>query len=375
MGETLRVLLVGNYAPDRQQSMLRFADVMMRGLQAEGVAATLLSPEPHWLGRRSPHTGLGKWLGHGDKLIRFPGILRREAERYDVVHILDHSNAPYCRALGDRPHLVTCHDLLAIRSAHGEFPENPTRWSGRRLQAMILRGLRQARLVACVSRATRDDLARVAGIADERACVVPNGLNHPYRPLPATEVAPRLGELGLPAGIDYLLHVGGNHWYKHRSAVIRIAAALRRRPGLAALRLVLVGEPLDERLRGLAVEEGLQDHLHELPGLANDDLNVLYNGALGLVFPSLHEGFGWPVIEAQAAGCPVFLSDRQPLPEIAGEAAVYFDPLRHAEAAEAIAAALPRRAALRTAGLTNAARYSTSGMIAGYLALYRKLAG
>lgn len=369
----LRVLLIGNYAPDRQQSMLRFGDLMHRGLQERDIEVTLLQPDARWLGQRNPGAGLGKWLGHGDKLLRFPAILRAAARTHDVVHILDHSNAPYCRTISDRPHLVTCHDLLAIRSAMGEFPENPTRWSGRRLQAMILRGIKQARMVACVSRATQSDLTRIAGINGERSRVVPNGLNHPYCPMSASDVAARLTAHGIPPGARYLLHVGGNHWYKHRSAALRIAAALRRIDGHGDIRLVMVGEPLDDTLRTLAATENLTGHLHELPGISNDDLNALYNGALGLVFPSLYEGFGWPVIEAQSAGCPVFISDREPLPEIAGTSAIRFDPLIPDQAATAIAKALPRRPELVATGAENAARYSAAAMIDGYLALYRAL--
>ncbi|HEX3132094.1 MAG TPA: glycosyltransferase family 1 protein [Planctomycetota bacterium] len=369
----LRVLLVGNYASDRQQSMLRFGEMMKRGLLERTIDVTLLQPDARWLGQHNPGAGLGKWLGHGDKLVRFPAILRAAARDHDVVHILDHSNAPYCRTISDRPHLVTCHDLLAIRSAMGEFPENPTRWSGRRLQAMILRGIKQARMVACVSRATQTDLARVAGINGDRSRVVPNGLNHPYCPMPAPDVAARLSAHGMPASARYLLHVGGNHWYKHRSAALRIVAALRRIAGHGDIHLVMVGEPLDHALRTLATTEGLTGHLHEFPGISNDDLNALYNGALGLVFPSLYEGFGWPVIEAQAAGCPVFIAEREPLPEIAGAFAIRFDLFKLVQAAAAIAEALPRRAELVVGGSENAARYSAAAMIDGYLSLYRTL--
>jgi glycosyltransferase involved in cell wall biosynthesis len=373
MGEPLRVLLIGNYVPDRQQSMLRFAEVLQRELTTRGIACTLLQPQPRLLGDRSPARGLGKWFGHIDKYLHFPAILRQQAARHDVVHVLDHSNAMYCHDLADVPHLVTCHDLLAIRSARGEFPQNPTRWSGRRLQAMILRGLCAARLVACVSRATLADLERIAGVTGERTALVPNGLNHPYHPRPRHELAPALAALGLPPGCRYLLHVGGNHWYKHRAGVLRIAGALRRRPDFADLRLVMVGEPLDPDLMALAEAEGIAEHLHPLPGMSNDQLNMLYNGALALLFPSLHEGFGWPIIEAQAAGCPALVSDREPLPEVAGAEAVRFDPLDAEGAATVIAAALPRREQLVASGLTNAARFTTAAMIDGYVGLYRRL--
>lgn len=370
MSEPLRVLLLGNYTPDRQESMQRFSALLERGLGTRGISVRTIKPTVSFPGLNG---SLGKWVGHLDKFSRFRAALPAMVEWSDIVHICDHSNAMYCGWISERPTVVTCHDLLAIRSALGEFPENPTRWSGRRLQSMILRGLRQAPVVACVSRTTQMDLKRIVRVGTRRSVVVPNGLNHPYGPLPPQAVAACLTAHGIPAGARYLLHVGGNHWYKHRSAVLRIAAALRRLPGHDDVRLVMVGEPLNEALRKLVAQEGLAGHLHELPGIGNDHLNAVYNGALGLVFPSLYEGFGWPVIEAQAATCPVFISDRPPLPEIAGASAIRFDPFRPDQAAAAIAAALPRRAELVAAGVENAARYSASAMIDGYLALYRSL--
>ncbi len=370
MSEPLRILLLGNYAPDRQESMQRFSAMLERGLSERGVSVRTIRPTVSFPGLNG---GLGKWVGHLDKFSRFRAALPAMVAWADVVHICDHSNAMYCAWVSERPTVVTCHDLLAIRSALGEFSENSTRWSGRQLQSMILRGLKQAPLVACVSRATQTDLKRIAGVSAARSLVVPNGLNHPYCPLPPLMVARCLAEHDIPAGTRYLLHVGGNHWYKHRSAVIRIVAALRRIQGHGDIRLVLVGEPLNDALRTLATQHGLTGYMHELPGISNDHLNAIYNGALGLVFPSLYEGFGWPVIEAQAANCPVFISDRPPLPEIAGSSAIRFDPLMPDQAAVAIAAALPRRPHLIEAGAENAARYSASAMIDGYLSLYRTL--
>lgn len=368
-----RVLLVGNYAPDRQQSMLRFAEVMERGLRERGVPVTLVQPELRWLGTRDSRGGLGKWLGYGDKFLRFPNHLRVLARDHDVVHVLDHSNSAYCHTLRDRPHVLTCHDLLAVRSAHGEFAQNPTRWSGRRLQAMILTGVRAARMVACVSRATMADVERLAGLSGERLALVPNGLNHPYGPLPTEQVLSVLGGLGIPATGRYLLHVGGNHWYKNRGGALRIAAALRRLPGFEDLRVVMVGEPFDDSMRAIVAQHDLAPCLHEVTQADNTQLNALYCGALALIFPSLHEGFGWPVIEAQACGCPAFVSDRAPLPEIVGDAAVTFPPEQPEVAAQVIAAGLSKRALLSEAALGNAARFTTAAMIDGYLALYRRV--
>ncbi|MBA3939126.1 MAG: glycosyltransferase, partial [Planctomycetes bacterium] len=233
----------------------------------------------------------------------------------------------------------------------------------------------RAQRIACISQATRADVERVLAVPAARLAVVPNGPNHPYRPFTAAEVASVLAGLsGAPApGVPYLFHVGSNAWYKNRAGVIRIAGALVARGAVAGLRLVFAGQRLDGGLRALVGECGLAGRVDELGEVGNDQLNALYSGALGLLFPSLAEGFGWPIVEAQAAGCVVFLSARPPLTEVGGEAAVHLDPCDPPAAAAAIAASLERVAELRRLGLANAARFSTAAMLDGYERLYREV--
>ena len=92
---TRMVLLIGNYPPDRQQSMLRFSSMMLEGLGAAGVPAELLQPEPVLGGAGS---FAAKWLGYIDKFLLFPRRLRRKLrENVSLVHVCDHSNAMYAR--------------------------------------------------------------------------------------------------------------------------------------------------------------------------------------------------------------------------------------------------------------------------------------
>ncbi|HEY2138456.1 MAG TPA: hypothetical protein VGH00_00145, partial [Chthoniobacterales bacterium] len=105
------ILLIGNYPLDRQQSMQRFATMMLEGLRAAGVAAQLIYPTP-FLGRfRSAGSFVAKWLAYLDKFVLFrPTLARKLREGAAVVHICDHSNAMYAKAIRDRPVVVTCHD-------------------------------------------------------------------------------------------------------------------------------------------------------------------------------------------------------------------------------------------------------------------------
>jgi glycosyltransferase involved in cell wall biosynthesis len=107
-------------------------------------------------------------------------------------------------------------------------------------------------------------------------------------------------------------------------------------------------------------------------------LEALYNGALALLFPSRFEGFGWPVIEAQACGCPVISSDRMPMPEVSGGHAILRDPDDHAAFGQAIlelSRSPGRRNELTRAGQENAARFDRPTMIKRFLSLYEDVAG
>jgi len=367
----MRILLIGNYALDRQESMLRFALLMERELKALGHSVTLLQPEPY-LGNLLPVShGLGKWLGYVDKFLLFPIRLKRALKNYDVVHICDHSNAMYTRHLGTSPHVVTCHDVLAIKSALGEIPQNKVSRTGRIFQQWILEGLKSAQLIVCDSEATREDLLRVTQRPPDSSTVVYLSLNYPYSPMPRHEALERLEKCGFDARTPFFLHVGGAQWYKNRLGLLQIFNSLRKLPAYTQARLLMVGKPLSDSLLEYIAKSGLESAVEHLTDVSNEDLAAAYSIAEGLIFPSLQEGFGWPVLEAQACGCPVFTTGRPPMSEVGGNAAVYFNPEDATAAAAVIARALDTRESIRQRGLTNVLRFSVGQMIEGYTRAYR----
>src|SRR5580698_9682077 len=195
----MRILLIANYLPDAQQSMRRFAGMLEAGFAKSGHEVRQLRPSVRAGSLARSESGV-KWLGYIDKLVLFPKVLREATEWAEIVHICDHSNSVYLKYLEGRPHVVTCHDLLAIRSAQGEISRHDTRWSGRRLQGMILGGLGRARKIVCVSDATREDVIRMvpgAGSEGKEVTRIYNGLNYPYSPMERDEAEPRLQALGL----------------------------------------------------------------------------------------------------------------------------------------------------------------------------------
>jgi len=381
-----KIILIGNFLPDRQESMLRFEQALASGYATRGLSVETWRPEPFFT--RLVHTyrygGFPKYLGYLDKFVVFPAKIRRQLRHTasdTVYHIVDHSNAVYAQHLRHVPLVVTCHDLLQVRSALGEFSQNPLSRSGQKYQQWILRHLRGLRCAACISEKTRADLLRLTGLPAAAAAVIPNGLNYPYHPLSANDAAPLLDEalrrqnLHWPHGArtPFLFSIGGAHWYKNRTGLLKIFAELKDRLA-AAHTFIHVGPAFDAEQNALIDTLGLRSSLLRL-SLTNEELRAAYSLATGLIFPSWEEGFGWPIAEAQACGCPVFTSNRAPMTEVGGDAAHYFDPADPAAAAAEIMRGLALPETLRTAGLSRARLWAPEIMIEAYLKLYDTLRG
>jgi glycosyltransferase involved in cell wall biosynthesis len=371
------VLLIGNYVPDRWPSMLHFGRMMLDGLRESGIDAALIRP-PAVFGRiQFFGAAAAKWLGYIDKFILFRWHLwRRLAARPAVVHICDHSNAMYARAVRRFPLLITCHDLFSVRAALGEETDCPPSFAGRILQRWILGGLKSADVIACVSNSTADDVKRLVVNGSARPCtaVVPLGLNRPFRQISSEVARDRLAQIGsFDLSGPFILHVGSNTPRKNRAAVLRIFARLQQNWNG---QLVLAGELLNTELQRIARELGITDRIVQIEDVGGDLLEALYTEAVALLFPSRFEGFGWPVIEANACGCPVVCSNSGPLPEVGGDSALFHDVDDEVGFANDLLRLTnpEERARWSTKALENAKRFSAARMIATYRELYRTLA-
>ena len=369
------VLLIGNFPPDQQQSMQRFSETILRELPELGIAAELTRPEAHFA-RFVPtqFVFLRKWAGYIDKFIIFPRRLRK-LRGVELIHICDHSNAFYSKYFPDVPVVVTCHDLLAVRGALGEETDCPASWTGRILQRWIVAGLSRARAVVCVSSATAADAIRLIGTSKNgpSIAVIENGLNYRYRPLPEEKVKARLEKVSqLKLDRPFVLHVGSHLRRKNRAGVVRIFARTKDHWNA---QLVFAGDRLSNDLWTQARTLGIADRIVEIVSADSELLEALYNQAHALLFPSRFEGFGWPIAEAQACGCPVLCRDAAPMSDVAGGAAL----LRDIADEDGFAEDLLRlrdpatREKYRGPGLQNATRFSARRMAEQYLALYRGL--
>jgi glycosyltransferase involved in cell wall biosynthesis len=229
-----------------------------------------------------------------------------------------HSLASTCPAVGRAVTVTTVHDLnyRIVRESHFGV-------LGLGMRVLVPLAVRRSRRVIVPAESTRADLHRLLGTPRAKVDVVPQGARVPAEP-PATaeaELRRRL-ELGDRA---LVLSPSAKRPHKNLPRLFRALAAIEpeRRPVL-----VVPGYPTphEEQLRRLAGDLGIAELVRMPPWLPASDLEGLYRAAACVVFPSLYEGFGLPVLEAMARGVPVACSNRSSLPEVAGDAALLFDP-------------------------------------------------
>lgn len=245
-----------------------------------------------------------------------PIALSRALSRHDAPGIF--WNPGFIPPLASRvPSIVTVHDLT-----HLHYYDRARKFY---YDAVFRPLYRACAAVVCVSNYTRDEFLEWSGVPEERVHVVYNGVD------PAFAADQSKAELPFP----YVLYPGNHRSYKNLDRLIRSysRSSLLR----AGVKLALTGQP-DERLIRLASTCGASDGLHFLGRIPDGQMPSLYRGAEAIIFISLYEGFGIPILEAFATGTPVMTSTVSAMPEVAGDAALLVDPTSE----EQIAAGLDR---------------------------------
>ena len=322
----LRVGVVCDFREERWHSMDLVADMLLENLAGnDGVTATKL--QPPLLRRLSRIPVLPqKPAWNADRLLNrfadYPRWLGRRRGDYDLFHLVDHSYSQLIPVLRGRPSVVTCHDLDTFRCLVTPEREPRPRWF-RVMTKRILDGFVRADHVIAVSAATRDDLLHYGFVAPEKITVIPNGVHPSCSPLPdpgADEAFNRL--LPKTSGETvWLLNVGSALPRKRLDLLLRVFAAIRR--DVKQARLIRVGEKFTEPHLRLMKELGVESDIVFIPFLERDALAAAYRRATLLLHTAEAEGFGLPVIEAMACGCPAVASDIPVLREVGGDAAEY----------------------------------------------------
>lgn len=310
----------------------------------------------------------GRW-------IKYPRAIRNiEA---DVYHILDHSHATLAGAVDPDRTVVTCFDIIPLLFMKGivDVPYKP--WVLRSFLKRI-EAMRSCARVLCVSHSTRNDLITHAGFSPEQISIVPIGLESDFQALPPNGLSLEDEHLDFAARhrLDtnrvYILQVGTRNRYKNTPVVLEVLAGLKAAiPNVALLR---VGADFFDDETDIVNVLGLRGDVFHLGRVSEADLRAVYRFAKALHFPSLYEGFGWPVLEAMASGCPILASDRASLPEVVGNPDFTANPdeisIQVEKLHRLIMDSTHRDAAVRH-GLTRASYYSWDATAHACLSIYR----
>jgi glycosyltransferase involved in cell wall biosynthesis len=361
------VYINGKFLAQRLTGVQRYATCLVQALDRRlGVAGSPPSlrcvlllppgaPAPvlqHIEARALAHSAASALFGlHGWEQLRLPGAAR------DGVLLSLSGSAP-ARA---RRQIATLHDA-ALWDQPGAYTRSFRLW----YRALFRRLARRGGPLLTVSAFSRTRLALALGVAESRFTLVPGGSEH------LLAVAPEPGALDrlqLQPGC-YLLAVASANPSKNLPRLLRAWAAL---PAAirAGLQLVLVGGG-SPRVFAAGAEVQTASDVRLAGAVSDAALRALLDGALAMVCPSLYEGYGLPPLEAMACGCPVAAARSASLPEVLGDAALYFDPNDEAAITAALAqligdAALRER--LRSAGRSHAATRRWDGAAAALLPL------
>jgi len=286
------------------------------------------------------------------------------------AHPLIYHSAYYLMPYSLRvPTVLTFYDLIPLR--YPAYVSPRTRVLFRFTMDMALT---VATHVVAISAAARQDLIASFHVPPAKVTITPLAPDARFRPQSPAEIARVQNQYRLPD--TFLLSVGINKPHKNLVALVEAFAS---NPQLAAHNTLVLAGPWDERYpqaKAKATHLQLGDRVRFLGPVDDADLPALYAAAMAFVFPSQYEGFGLPVLEAMACGTPVACSNASSLPEVAGDAALLFDPAQP----DAIASALARlcddaalRDDLRVRGIQRAGCFTWQAVAAQTLAVYRAL--
>ncbi|MEC9093035.1 MAG: glycosyltransferase family 1 protein [Planctomycetota bacterium] len=283
------------------------------------------------------------------------------AEAPDVIHPTYYYSS--LRGLANKidvPTVLTVYDLIHERfSAEMDPHGKQTR--------LKKSALDRADAVICISHSTKYDLQKYYNIPEERIRVIHLGCEFDPLPGPPQE----------HSGKPYFLYVGERNFYKNFERMIRAFAPVAEKNKDLQLRCV-GGQPFTHEEQTLIADLNLQNLVSREGYLPDHQMKNVYSQAIAVVYPSLYEGFGFPILEGMTCGTAVLTSNRSSMPEVAGDAAILFDPYSIEEISAAMLTVV-NSSSIRTQmiekGLDQARQFSRQKMARETLEVYQSVAG
>jgi glycosyltransferase involved in cell wall biosynthesis len=259
-----------------------------------------------------------RWLARIWQRTRLPLPVEAFVGKVDLFHATDFTLPP---TLPFTKTILTVHDLSFVR-----VPDATSHKLKKYLNVVVPRSAHAANHIIADSQATKDDLIEFYDLPSEKITVLLSGIDSRYQIVKSGHLTMTIRNKYHIPKTPYIFSVGTIQPRKNYSRVIRALKILRDKG--YELDFVIAGGKgwLEDEMYQTIAETGLQNHVHLIGFADDDDLPALYSGAECVAFPSLYEGFGFPVLEGMACGTPVVTSNVSSLPEVAGDAALLVDP-------------------------------------------------
>lgn len=273
---------IGRFATEVRQRLVGFADLPIGGSPTSPIDACTLA---RWLGRS------------GAKTFFTPGFNVPAWSKCNIV-----------TTVHDLIHVHFRDEASVLKTAYYRYVQRPV--------------IRRSPVTLTVSEFSRQQIIQWYGVDEDRVVVVGNGVSEDF-----TAEGPAAAN-----DRPYFFYVGNAKPHKNVNALLHAFSMLSRTEDVA---LKLVMKPNDDLL-GRVADLSIANRVEFLTGLSDSQLAALYRGASALVLPSYFEGFGLPIVEAMACGCPVIGANRTSIPEVAGKAGLLFEPDDHEQLADAM---------------------------------------
>ena len=322
----MQILILRHYPLVEGSSMRRYANNLRDGLRQRGYLVEDLTA-PVLLGRIKMAKTLVKWFGYIDMFLIFPPFLILKVlllPKSTLIVFMDQALAPWLHFIAGRKCVVHCHDLIAIDVAHGFYPYRHVSTLGKLYQSWILTSLLKAKYFISVSKYTQKRLESYIGNRKIFSYVLPNPLC--IDPNKKDVSAETILDKYIPTLSNYkfLMHLG-TPWYKNRMGLLYLWEELHFIGD--PIHIVLIGALERDLVQWLNYRPHLKDWVYVIDYVNEDLLIALYALSAALIFPSYVEGFGWPILEAMACGCPVVTTNNEPMIEVGGDAIYTIDPM------------------------------------------------
>lgn len=320
----MKIYLIGDYPLLKSRSMNSYVK-LIKIVLGKNFKIKIINPKIILNRLNFKNYSIQKWLGYIDNYILFGIFLFFKIKRNDLVHICNQSNSLLFPFIKSKKLILTCHDLVNISLLNNKRLQKFSKQSliSKVYHKLILHFIIKFKSIICVSKNTKKELQKYMNFKDKNIYTIHQSLNDNFYKINYKEKKIFLRKKKI--NFKFFLHVGIDAWYKNKNNLIKIFFNFIKINKRKNFKLILIGDYNSIELTSLIRILQLQEKIIIIKNIDINDLRSYYSTAEALIFPSIVEGFGWPIVEAQKCGIPVFTTNKGPMNEVGSESVFYIN--------------------------------------------------